>query len=267
MTGGRTAEITEVHEYVFGDYRINLTAFQLWRGGQPITLTPKAFDTLAALIRHRDRAVSKEELLKSVWPDSSVTEDSLTQSISVLRRALGDDTTHPTMIATVARRGYRFIAPVTEVPVEHPLAGESKTAAAVSPTASPSLEALSLAQTHFPPADSELKSWKPWLGGVLLGVGTTLAVGAAVLAQVYSSHRGVRAEVPPLRFSVSAPSGTARVSGGVLSPDGRYLLLLAENDRSGFGEIWIRSLAGGQSQPFPVRRGHPGPSGRPTADR
>ena len=121
---GRTVEPAGIREYSFGDYRIDLASYQLWQRGLAITLTPKVFDTLVVLIQHRDRAVTKEELLKSVWPDASVTEDSLTQSISILRKTLGDDTTHPRFITTIARRGYRFIAPVEEVPAERLAAAE-----------------------------------------------------------------------------------------------------------------------------------------------
>src|SRR5258708_5224830 len=91
---GRNVEPVGVRGYVFGEYRIDLGGYELWQGDRPITLTPKVFDTLVVLIQHRDRAVSKEELLKSVWPDAIVTEDSLTQSVrlssvtmAVLRRA------------------------------------------------------------------------------------------------------------------------------------------------------------------------------------
>src|ERR1700676_2863876 len=123
-----SVESRVIREYVFGDYRVELAAYQLWLGNNPITLTPKVFDTLLVLIQHRDRAVSKDELLSLVWPDSSVTEDSLAQSISLLRKALGDDTTHPKLIATIPRRGYRFIGAITEVSASSPpLETESKT--------------------------------------------------------------------------------------------------------------------------------------------
>jgi DNA-binding winged helix-turn-helix (wHTH) protein len=56
--------------------------------------------------------------MKAVWPDAFVFEDSLTQSVSVLRRALGDDPAHPRFIVTVARRGYRFVAPDHRDPTE-----------------------------------------------------------------------------------------------------------------------------------------------------
>src|SRR6266446_806942 len=102
--------------YEFGPFRIEIKLCQLLRGGDVVPLTPKAFDTLLALVRRRDRVVDKDELMKIVWPDSFVSEDSLTQSISVLRRVLGDVSNQPEFIATVPRRGYRFIAPTSEVP-------------------------------------------------------------------------------------------------------------------------------------------------------
>ena len=245
MTAGNAAEPEVVHEYVFGDYRIDLGSYQLWRGEQPITLTPKNFDTLAVLIRHRDRAVSKEELLKSVWPDSSATEDSLTQSISVLRKALGDSPTHPVLIATIARRGYRFIAPVVQVPLDHPPADEDLKAVAPRPP-STSPEIFGMAPL---PAVGGFRNWPPLLAGTLLGAGLILAIGM-LKPEIFSLHRLVRQEPPPLRVSIGAPSGASHISGGVLSPDGRLMLLLAEDDRSGVGAIWIRSLTNGQSWPI-----------------
>ena len=57
--------------------------------------------------------VSKDDLFKALWPDVAVTDNALTQAVSELRQALGDDPSKPTYVQTVARRGYRFIAPVT----------------------------------------------------------------------------------------------------------------------------------------------------------
>src|ERR1700730_8252567 len=98
--------------YEIGPFRIEVELCQLLRGGDAVPLTPKAFDTLLTLVRRRDRVVDRDELMKTVWPDSFVSEDSLTQSISVLRRALGDVSGQPEFIVTIPRRGYRFIAPV-----------------------------------------------------------------------------------------------------------------------------------------------------------
>ena len=60
--------------------------------------------------------ITKDELLSAIWPDVTVTENALTQAISDLRQALGDDPSSPTYIQTVARRGYRFIAAVEALP-------------------------------------------------------------------------------------------------------------------------------------------------------
>ena len=96
--------------YAFGPYRLELTTRRLLRDGEPVALTPKAFDVLAALIERRDRVVDKAELMKLVWPDSFVEEANLSQTIFVLRKTLGDDANGRPFIDTVPRRGYRFAA-------------------------------------------------------------------------------------------------------------------------------------------------------------
>jgi DNA-binding winged helix-turn-helix (wHTH) protein len=101
-----------VRAYIFGDFRVDVFSFQVRCKGDVVQLPPKAFDTLLHLVEHRDRALTKDELISMVWPDSFVTEESLTQNIFVLRRALGDDTDRPKFIATISRRGYRFVAEV-----------------------------------------------------------------------------------------------------------------------------------------------------------
>src|SRR5262245_41011211 len=99
----RVPESPDTHSYVFGPFRVDVASYQLRQNDEVLPLTPKAFDTLLVLLRHRDRIVGKDELMSTVWPDLFVSEDSLTQSISVLRRTLGDDPNHPKYIATIAR--------------------------------------------------------------------------------------------------------------------------------------------------------------------
>jgi DNA-binding winged helix-turn-helix (wHTH) protein len=99
----------------FGEFTLDVRERKLQRGTDAVHLAPKAFDVLVALLRHPARLVTKDELLARVWPDSFVEEGILTVHVSALRRALGDEARPPTYIETVARSGYRFVAPVRRV--------------------------------------------------------------------------------------------------------------------------------------------------------
>jgi DNA-binding winged helix-turn-helix (wHTH) protein/TolB-like protein/Tfp pilus assembly protein PilF len=105
----------QFYTYEFGPFRIDVAEGVLRRGTEIVPLNPKAFDTLLALVRDCGRVVPKEELLKAVWPDSYVEEGSLTQNISVLRKALEGTDGGRKYIETVPRRGYRFVADVHEM--------------------------------------------------------------------------------------------------------------------------------------------------------
>jgi TolB-like protein/DNA-binding winged helix-turn-helix (wHTH) protein/Flp pilus assembly protein TadD len=99
--------------YRFGDFTIDASQKVLLRQGKPLPLTPKLFDTLLVLIENDGRIVEKDELMKRLWPDTFVEEANLTSNILQLRKSLGDNARNPIYIETVARRGYRFITPVT----------------------------------------------------------------------------------------------------------------------------------------------------------
>jgi DNA-binding winged helix-turn-helix (wHTH) protein len=107
------ADLTAFYE--FGPFRLDPQARSLLRDGGHIPLTPRTFDTLLVLIRNRDRVVEKQELMDTLWPDSDVEENNLSQSISAVRKALGERPGEQRYIKTITRRGYRFVAPVREV--------------------------------------------------------------------------------------------------------------------------------------------------------
>ena len=88
-------------------------AYEVTRGTDTIILTPKLLDLLLYLLERPATLVTKEELLDALWPGANVTENALAQAVSDLRQGLGDDASAPQFIRTVARRGYRFVAPVT----------------------------------------------------------------------------------------------------------------------------------------------------------
>jgi len=98
--------------YVFDDFTLDLDRGCLWRAGQEIKLRYKSFEALRYLVERSGRVVGKEEMMRALWPDAFVTDDSLVQCLIDARRALGDDAQR--YVKTVPRRGYIFNAPVRE---------------------------------------------------------------------------------------------------------------------------------------------------------
>ncbi len=103
-------------ELEFEGFRIDAQRRRLLRAdGSAVPLTPRAFDTLLYLVQHHGEVVEKDTLLAAVWPGVVVEDNNLSQAVSALRKALGDDPEAPRFIQTVPRLGFRFVAPVTEV--------------------------------------------------------------------------------------------------------------------------------------------------------
>jgi len=106
--------VTDRCFYEFGPFRLDPSGRVLFRGAQAVPLPPKAGDVLVLLLQRAGDVVAKDELLKQVWHDAFVEDGSLTRTISVLRRILGEGRNGQQYIATVSRRGYRFAAQVTQ---------------------------------------------------------------------------------------------------------------------------------------------------------
>jgi DNA-binding winged helix-turn-helix (wHTH) protein/TolB-like protein/Tfp pilus assembly protein PilF len=102
----------ETNFYEFGRFRLDAGERILRRDRELVPLTPKVFDILLALVERGGHIVEKDDLMKRVWPDTYVEEGNLTQNVSLLRKALGENPGSPQFIETVARRGYRFVATV-----------------------------------------------------------------------------------------------------------------------------------------------------------
>lgn len=115
--------------YKFGEFRLEVGKRLLLRRGEPVSLTPKVFETLLQLVRHRGRVIAKDDLMKAVWPDTVVEENNLNQNISVLRRVLGESRGQHRYIATIPGKGYHFLASV-ETTVQQ---GSAKVTVAVLP--------------------------------------------------------------------------------------------------------------------------------------
>ena len=112
--------------FAFGDYRLDIERRELRRGGECVDLAPKVFDLLTFLVQHRDRVVTKDDLLQAVWGGRIVSESALTTRINAVRRAIGDDGAAQRLVRTFARKGVRFIGEVAELPdLANPDAGDA----------------------------------------------------------------------------------------------------------------------------------------------
>jgi TolB-like protein/DNA-binding winged helix-turn-helix (wHTH) protein/Tfp pilus assembly protein PilF len=111
--------------YQFGDFRLETAQARLLRHGTNIPLSPKVFDTLLFMVENAGRLLPKDELMQRVWPNTFVEEMSLAQNISQLRKALGEGAGDAHIIETVAKRGYRFAAPVQVVSDGQPSNGNA----------------------------------------------------------------------------------------------------------------------------------------------
>ena len=102
-------------QLAFGPFLLDTRARRLLKDGLAVAITVKAFDTLVVLVQQAGRVVEKDDLMHRVWPDTAVEESNLSQQVFLLRKLLGEAPKDPRYIATVPRRGYRFVATVTEV--------------------------------------------------------------------------------------------------------------------------------------------------------
>src|ERR687890_1297929 len=102
--------------YRFGDCELDVGRQELRRGGVPCHVEPQVFAVLAHLVRHRDRMVTRAELLDEIWGGHFVTDSALASRVKAARRAVGDSGRDQRVIRTLHGRGYRFLAPVTEQP-------------------------------------------------------------------------------------------------------------------------------------------------------
>src|SRR5437867_2865724 len=100
---------------VFQPFRLDTVNHCLWRGEERMSLTPKAFDVLRYLVEHADRLVTQDEILGALWPETYVNPEVIKKYILGIRRALGDRHGKPEFIETFPRRGYQFVASVSEV--------------------------------------------------------------------------------------------------------------------------------------------------------
>ncbi len=101
-------------QYVFGEYALDPDRRELTRHAEAVAIGPQVFDLLLFLVQNRERVVSKDDLLDSVWGGRIVSESTLTSHINAVRKAIGDSGDEQRLIRTIARKGFRFVGDVRE---------------------------------------------------------------------------------------------------------------------------------------------------------
>jgi DNA-binding winged helix-turn-helix (wHTH) protein/TolB-like protein/tetratricopeptide (TPR) repeat protein len=172
------------HLYEFCRFRFDPENHLLESDGNPISLTPKAFEILLVLVQNGTRLTTKEELMRKVWPDSFVEEANLTVNISALRRHLGETPSGQQYIETVPKKGYRFAVPVSHLSVNNHAGPLLVTAATPSQATSAQSDDSLPGNLSMP---SNVRGDRSWFRSTILMLGLTIIVVLSVLG--YRAYR------------------------------------------------------------------------------
>jgi Tol biopolymer transport system component/DNA-binding winged helix-turn-helix (wHTH) protein len=254
----------EKHLYDFGPFRLDPVKRRLLRDGEPVALTPKAFETLLALVQQSGKTVEKDDLMRRVWPDAAVEENNLNQNITALRKCLGDSRQASRYIATIPGLGYRFVAEVQTVPVvgtrqagdlqgrtppgveEGVGQGDNGRAESAGLYAGGEENAAHAPTTHAP-GEADHVSPKP-KSTVALSAFALLIVAATAYA-----FWGYRKAVVPgpaasaaSEIEVTALTRTGTTGRAAISPDGRYIIYSVAG--AGRESLWLRQASASSAQ-------------------
>ena len=165
----------EKRVYRFRDFELEPDERRLSEAGKSVALTPKVFDTLVLLVERSGHVVSKDELMRLLWPRGYVDESNLTKHIWLIRRALGEGDHDSRFIETVPKLGYRFVAPVTTTGSPPPEAPDATRSGATLP-ANASLPAAPASVSELVPAVARGPAARARLALLALGVLAALMI-------------------------------------------------------------------------------------------
>lgn len=226
----------------------SLREIQCPGGRRPTRVTPKAMAVLQLLLENPGRVVTREELLARVWPGTFPTDDVVTQAITQLRKAFGQPRGEPRFIETIAKNGYRLVAPVEAVPEPHPAAdpvglrgGGTEQAGEVSEPVSPPRHRGAFSRVTF--------SWVGTLGVLLLGGALGWWLG------VRDPGRQEALPMQPMggyRFLTAAPGFELSPS---LSPNGAQVAYAAARPGERNSRIFVQDARQVSPRPLNARTG------------
>lgn len=236
---GRTAEVEQTpHNFRtmstnqivrFGKFDLDVRAGELRKSGLRIRLQDQPFRILLMLLEHPGEVVSREQIRQTLWPDGTIVEfdHSISAAIKRLRDALGESAEQPRYVETLARRGYRFIAPVAT----DSLNGLPYVESPVSPT-------------HVPPAILRTILFQgKYLIILVVCIGLVAVFTTRHLRQKVATRPGLR------MVQITTNSAELPITGSALSPNGKYL---AYSDDSG---TYLHVISTGETRALPVPRG------------
>ena len=210
----------------FGVFEVDLRSGELRKAGAKLKISGQPFQVLAMLLENPGEIVTREELLKRLWPDTFVDGDhNLNTAINKIREVLGDSAENPRFVETLPRRGYRFIAPVEG----------ARPALPPDPVSIPPVPVVRSVR------------WGVLRTGVLIGAIVLIAIAGIFL---YRRHR-VSDPVVQQRALTRLTSDDGLQTGATWSPDGRFIAY--SSDRGGKYDIWIQQISGGD--PIQITKG------------
>jgi DNA-binding winged helix-turn-helix (wHTH) protein len=204
--------------YFFDDCALDTDRRELRRGAQVVALEPQVFDLLAYLVRHRERVVSRDELIESIWGGRIVSESALSTRINAVRNALRDSGTQQRLIKTLPRRGVRFVGEVREElqAAEAALAGvpENRAVEIVELREANGGYDWQTVETHSeaPPLITALPLKQPPRSFPRLALGVFAAAGIACLAVLTWSYLARSAQSEHTKFNVETAAKLTHIS-------------------------------------------------------
>ena len=224
--------------YRFGDFRLDTASNEMTQAGQPVAVEPQVFAIIAHLVAHRDRVVSKDELLDAVWQGRVVSDATLNTRINQVRGALGDDGKRQAAIKTLPRRGFRFLLPVEQ---------ETDSAPVNTADSTPSIAVLPFRNLSRDPQHDFL--------GDALAEDLTTALARVRLYRVVSldSARALAlGGAEPSRIGAELKS-TFVVSGGVTLAGDLLRISARLDDVTDDRQIWAQRFEGNYTDIFEIQ--------------
>ena len=223
--------------FSFAEIEVREREFSIVRNDEVLAVEPKAFRVLLFLLRNPRKLITKDELLDAVWGDTAVSENSLTRSIALLRKLLGDDTHEPRYIATVPTVGYRFLCDVKAVEENHShLESLNAVSAAERPPA---------VKAEQPPIEPPVRHTRAPLRFLAAALALVVIAAGFLVHHAFSSRNDSgRASAASVPRTVALTNLAGLISGPAFSPEGKQIAFIWDGENPGKGDVYVQLVGG-----------------------